>query len=185
MTNAKTIKIIKKEFDRDEIDANLNNDTLTVTIEVDNKQHVIILDNNSNYTQKKYDFAISEYCNDDVDQDILELFEESDHYAKMCDYAENEAIALDDENEELIEKEIEENYEIFKQDNHFYNNRKLTIFKKKDDDDDFILQVEKIENNCFEQYFFDIYQSDFDQDSDEVELDESYEYDHRNRIESL
>jgi transcription elongation factor Elf1 len=180
MSNAKTIKIIDKEFDRDEIET-----TLTVTIEVDNKQHVIILDNNSNYTQKKYDFAISEYCNDDVDQDILELFEESDHYAKMCDYAENEAIALDDENEELIEKEIEENYEIFKQDNHFYNNRKLTIFKKKDDDDDFILRVEEIENNYCEQYFFDIYQSDFDQDSDEVVLEESYKYDHRNKIESI
>lgn len=179
MSNAKTIKIIKKEFDRDEIDT-----TLTVTIEVDDKQHVIILDNESNYTQEKYDFAISEYCNDDVDQDILELFEESDHYAELCTFAENEAIALDEKNEELIEKEINENYEVFKQDNHFCNNRKLTIFKKKNDND-FILRVEEIKNNCFEQSFYEIYQSDFVQDSDEVELDENYDYDHRNIIESL
>jgi hypothetical protein len=184
MSNAKTIKIIDKEFDRDEINTNLNNDTLTVTIEVDDKQHIIILDNNSNYTQKKYDFAISEYCNDDVDQDILELFEESDHYAEMCTFAKNSAIALDEKNEELIEKEINENYKVLKQDNHFFNNRKFTIFKKKDDHD-FILRVEEIKNNCFEQFFYEIYQSDFVQDSDEVVLNESYEYDHRNRIESL
>ena len=175
------MKIIKKEFNREFVNNEIIIDTLTVTVEVNNKQHNIVIDNQSNFSQEKYQFSTSEYCNDDVDADILEQFENSDFYNELCDFAENEAIARDDEQESDIIDEINENFEIHKKDNNFYNNFKLTIFKHKNDDD-FILRVEQIENNSLEHSFYKISASDFDEDEDEVYLKEFYDYDCDNQI---
>lgn len=175
------MKIIKKEFEREFVNNEIILDTLTVTVEVDNKQHIIVIDNQSNFSQEKYQFSTSEYHNDDVNADILEQFENSDFYDELCDFAESEAIDCDDEQESDIIDKINENFEIHKKDNNFYNNFKLTIFKHKNDDD-FILRVEQIENNSLEQSFYEISASDFDEDEDEVYLKEFYDYDCDNQI---
>ena len=178
------MKIIKKEFEREFVSNEIIVDTLTVTVEVDNKQHNIVIDNQSNFSQEKYQFKTSEYMNDDIDADILEQFENSDFYNELCDFAESEAIARDDEQESDIIDEINENFEIHKKDNNFYNNNHLTIFKNKQENSlvDFILRVKRIVNNSLEQSFYEISASDFDQDEDEVNLNESYDYDCNNQI---
>lgn len=174
------MKIISKDFEINSIENN-NFYKLIVTVEVDDKQHYITLDNESNYSEYKYQFSVSEYENDDVDADILEQFRNSDFYSELCDFAESEAISCDDKQESDIVDKIDENFEIHKKDNNFYNNFKLTIFKHKNDDD-FILRVEQIVNNSLEQSFYEISQSDFDEDEDEVYLKEFYDYDCNNQI---
>ena len=69
------MKIIKKEFEREFVSNEIFVDTLTVTVEVDNKQHNIVIDNQINFSQEKYQFSTSEYMNDDVDADILLWFD--------------------------------------------------------------------------------------------------------------
>lgn len=178
------MKIIKKEFEREFVTDSIILDTLTVTIEVDNKQHIIVIDNQSNFSQEKYQFSTSEYCNDDVDADILEQFENSDFYSELCEFAESEAIACDDKQESDIIAEINENFEIHKKDNNFNNNIHLTIFKNRQENSlvDYVLRVKRIVNNSLEQSFYEISASDFDQDEDEVNLNESYDYDCNNQI---
>lgn len=174
------MKLISKEFVIDIVD-NVNIYKLIATIEVNNKQYDITIDNNSNYSQDKYQFSTSEYENDDVDADILEQFENSNFYSELCDFAESQAIASDNDDEDDIIDKIDDNYKIYKEDDCYYNNYKLTIFKHKSEDD-FILRVEKIEKNALEQSFYEISRDDFDEDSDEVNLKEFYEYDCRNQI---
>lgn len=169
------MKLIKKEFSREEID------TLIVTIELNNKHYDIILDNQSNYSEEKYQFSTSEYHNDDIDEDIIEQFENSNFYKELCVFARREAEELDDELENDIINEIDKNYYIYKEDNHYYNNYKFTIFKKKDGDD-FVLRVQSVRNFYLEQSFYEIYQNDFDDDEEEVVLNEFYEYDFRNEF---
>ena len=178
------MKIIKKEFEREFVSNEIFVDTLTVTVEVDDKQHNIVIDNQSNFSQEKYQFSTSEYHNDDVNADILEQFENSDFYDELCDFAESEAIDCDDEQESDIIDKINENFEIHKKDNNFYNNNHLTIFKNKQENSlvDFILRVKRYVNNSLEQSFYEISASDFDEDEDEVYLKEFYDYDCNNQI---
>lgn len=172
------MKLISKEFFRNEEDK-LIIDELVATVELDNKQYKIILDNQSNYSQKKYSFGTSEYSNDDVNQDIIEQFENSDFYYELCKFAKSEAISRDNDNEEEIEKILEQNYYIYKKDKCYYNNIRMIIYKNKEEEE-FVLKVKDIKDHT--ESYYKISQSDFENDIQEVDLKEYYEFDSRNQI---
>ena len=74
---------------------------------------------------------------------------------------------------------LENDYYIYKKDNCYYNSIRMIIYKHKEEEE-FILKVENIKNST--ESYYEISQSDFDNDSEEVDLKEYYEFDCRNQI---
>lgn len=177
------MKLISKEFSR-ETYRQLNIDQLLVTVELDNKQYCITIDNEDNHSQEQYSFSTSKYHNDDIDSNILEQFENSDFYNELCEFAESEAIDCDDKLEDEIEKELESNFYEYKADRNYYNSKKLTIFKH-NEKSEFVLRVEDVSNHFYQQSFYRIDCDDFEEEDNEVSLRDWYDYDCTNEIVEL
>ena len=147
------IKIISKDFDLENFE-NFTISTLICEIEIENQKHKITISNNNCQNS----FKICEYNNDDVDDDILELFENNDQFDELVEFAEKKESELQDKFLNDFENEFNLKYNLFFKDNIFFNDYQEQIFKNKDDD--YILKINHVSDN-FKDNYYHISKNDF------------------------
>lgn len=167
------IKIISKDFNYETFET-FTISTLICEIEIENQRHKITISNNNCQNS----FKICEYNNNDVDDDILELFENSDQFDELVEFAEKKESKLQDKFLNDFENEFNLKYNLVFKDNIFFNNYQKQIFKNKDND--YILKINHVSDNAKDVYY-NISKDDFEiSDNDDniiIEIQEFFDFD--------
>lgn len=168
------MKLINKDFDFETFD-NFGISKLVCDVSYNDTNYTIIIsDNNCDGY-----FRVCEYENDDVDDDVIELFENSDFYDDLIDYANQEQNEYLDNLLSDFENEFNSKYELEYKDNIYLCDFQKQIFKNKEND--YILKIQHIGDSSLDEYY-QINNNDFevgDNDDDNIiiEVNESFDFD--------
>lgn len=177
-----SIKIISKNFDCEIFD-NFTICKLICEIQVSNDKLLSITISDNNCDAR---FRICEFENEDMDNDILELFENCDKFDDLVKFAQESKDNYIDKLLSDFENEFNSKYKLEHKDNIYLNNYQKQIFKNKEDD--YILKINHISDNAKDEYY-NISKDDFeinDNDDDNIiiEINESFDFD-KNQINYL
>ena len=168
-----SIKIISKNFDCETFD-DFTICKLICEVEIDKKLFSITISDN-NYNER---FGICEYDNDDIDNAILELFENCNEFDDLIKFARDSKNKYLDELLNDFENEFNSKYKLEFKDNIYLNNYQKQIFKNKDND--YILKNNHISDSDEDAYYH-ISQHDFEiNDNDDniiIEINECFDFD--------
>lgn len=155
------MKLIDKDFDFETFDK-FAISKLICEVEHDNTNYQITISDNNCDAR----FGVCEYENDDVDDDIIEIFENSDFYDDLIDYANEEKSEAIEKLQTDFENEFDSKYELMYKDNIYLNDYQQQIFKN--GDDDYILKLKNIHDNSLSEYY-DIRECDFEISDDDTD----------------
>lgn len=169
-----SIKIISKDFDCEIFD-NFTICKLICETQVNNQFYsVTISDNNCNAR-----FKICEFENEDINNEILELFENCNEFDSLIEFAQESKDNYLDKLLVNFENEFNSKYELEYKDNVYLSDYQKQIFKNKEND--YILKIKHISDNNEDEYY-NISKDDFeinDNDDDNIiiEINESFDFD--------
>ena len=160
------MKLLSKDFDFETFDNFAISRLFCEVSYNDTIYKITISDNNCDAR-----FKICEYENDDVDCDIIEIFENADFYDDLIEFAQDSRDEYLDNKLNDFENELTANYELEYEDNIYLCDYQKQIFKNKEDD--YILKIKHKSDNAKNEYY-NISKDDFeisDNDDDDIIID--------------
>ena len=171
------MKLLSKEFDFETFD-NFEISKLFCEVSHNDTIHTITISDN-NWDAR---FRVCEYENDDVDCDIIEIFENADFYDDLIEFAQDSKDEYLDNLLSDFENKFNSEYELEYKNNIYLSDYQRQIFKNKKDD--YILKIKHISDKNKDKYY-EISKNDFeisDNDDDNIVIDINECFDFDNNI---
>lgn len=160
------MKLINKEFEFEHFDEFAIARVIATVVNDDKNYNITISDNSDDC-----EFCVDEYDNEDIDDDIIEAFKNSDFYQDLIEFANQELNRYEDNIIEDFENNLEKNYQLYCEDKHI-NDYKKIIYELKDKNSinsDLILKIENIYDSKCNKYYT-ICEDDFEFNDNFIEI---------------